>query len=351
MKKLGAGLVAAGIAAAALAGGAQAQEYNWRMATLAPSETSTYFQLFAVPLVENIERLTAGRVEITAYPAGVLAPAFEVYDAVLDGRADVANIWPGYIVNLDPANSLLSAHPGGMGTDSFLTWLYDAGGEELWQEFRREEMGLASMVAGAGPTEIHMHSNRPVREISDLEGLRVRMSGAAAQVLSSFGGSPVTLPGGEIYTTLERGAVDAAEWATPAENIILGLHEIAPYIIVPGIHQPAFTFEFIMLADAWDALPEDIQFQIQAAAKLTTYESLSAWTMADIEALKQLRAMDGVEFITVSDDYLQAWREGGQQWAEERAQDNEWVRRISESYYSFLEDWENNVQMHLNQKH
>lgn len=346
------GLKVSALAATVLIGAsaqAAAQEYEWTMATLAPSENSIYFTLFAQPLAENIERLTNGRVVITPYPAGVLAPAFEVYDAVQDGLADTANMWPGYIVNQDPTNSLLSAHPGGMGTDAYLTWLYEGGGLELWQEYRRDTMGVHSLVAGAGPTEVFIHSNRRVSELEDLDGLRVRMSAAAADIMTSYGAAPVNLPGNEIYTALERGTVDAAEWSTAAENIVAGLDEVAPYAIVPGIHQPTFAFEFFLPADVWDALPEDIQGQIEAAAKLTTYEAYQAWTARDIEAMEQLNASENVEVVHLSQEFLDGWREAGQKWAEEKAEGNEWMQRISESYYGFLETWESNAAMHLNQ--
>ena len=349
MKKLTKGMMAAA-AVMGMTAQANAAEYEWTMATLAPSETSIYFTQFAQPLAENIERLTNGRVKITPYPAGVLAPAFEVYDAVQDGLADTGNIWPGYIVNQDPTNSLLSAHPGGMGPESYLTWLYEGGGEALWQEFRRDKMGLRAMVAGAGPTEIFIHSRRPVSEIEDLDGLRVRMSAAAADIMTSHGAAPLNLPGGEIYTALERGTVDAAEWSTPAENIVTGLHEAAPYVIVPGIHQPSFAFEFIMPAETWDSLPEDIQYQIEAAAKLTTFEAFHAWAAQDIDAMKVLNESDDVEVVRLSDDFLRTWRESGQAWVEERAEDNEWLARFAESYYGFLSDWEGNAILHTNRQ-
>lgn len=325
-----------------------AQEYNWRMATIAPSETSVFFRLFAQPLAENIEELTNGRIKVTPYPAGILAPAFEIYDAVKDGRADVGNTWPGYIVNQNPANSLFSAHPGGMGVDSFLTWLYAADGQELWRDFRREELGLYSVVAGADPGGIHMHSHKPVREVADLAGLRMRIAGAAADVLTSLGGAPVTVPGGEVYTMLERGAIDAAEWSGPAENVNMGLHEIAPYMVIPGIHGPSGAYEFIMQGEAWDALPEDLKTQVEAAAKLTTLEAYNAWLREDMLAMEKIQSSD-VEIIEASDEYLDAWREAGLKWAEDRSADNEWLQKVSKSYYSFLNNWEENMgYLHIN---
>jgi TRAP-type mannitol/chloroaromatic compound transport system substrate-binding protein len=345
MRRFLQGLSAIGLIATATSG-VSAQEFSWRMATMAPSETSTYFRLFAQPLAENIAKLTNGRVEITPYPAGVLAPGFEVYDAVLDGRADVGNTWPGYIVNQNPANSLFSAHPGGMGVDVFLSWLYAGGGQELWRDFRREELGLYSVVAGAAPGEIHMHSHKPVKEIADLAGLRMRITGAAAEILTNLGGAPVTVPGNEVYTMLERSAVDATEWSTPADNVNMGLHEIAPYVIIPGIHQPSLAFEFVMPAATWNKLPADIQEQIEAAAKLTTFTAYEAWAAEDLEAMQTLHASN-IEIIRLSEEYLDAWRTAGREWTEEKGGDNEWVRRISESYYGFLEAWEENMQYML----
>lgn len=325
-----------------------AQEYTWRMATIAPSETSLFFRLFAQPLAENIEELTNGRIKVTPYPAGVLAPAFEIYDAVTDGRADVGNSFPGYLINNNPANSLLSSHPGGMGVDSFLAWLYAADGQELWQEFRREELGLFSAVAGAAPGDIHMHSQKPVRTVEDLEGLRMRISGAASEILSMLGGAPVTVPGGEVYTMLERGAIDAAEWSSPAENMAMGLHEIAPYMIYPGVHQPSVAFEFVMDGEAFDALPDDLKVLVEAACKLTTLEAYQAWAQEDMVAMKQLKD-SGVEMIELDQAYLDAWREAGIQWTEEKGGDNPWVQRISESYYTFLNDWEGSMShLHFN---
>ena len=349
MRRFALGAIA-GAAMLGVAAQADAQEYEWTMATLAPSESSIYFTLFAKPLAENIERLTNGRVVITPYPAGVLAPAFEVYNAVQDGIADVGNTWSGYIVNQDPTNSVLSAHPGGMGPAAYLTWLYEGGGLELWQEFRRETMGLHALVAGAGPTEVHFHSSRKVTEIEDLKGLRIRMSSAAADIMTGFGAAPLNLPGHEIYTALERGTVDAAEWSTPAENMVAGLHEVAPYAMVPGIHQPSFAFEFIIPAKVWDELPDDIKSQIEAAAKLTTFEAFNAWTARDVDALEKLGQLENMELVQLSDDYLHAWREAGEKWARDKSEGNEWMTRVTNSYYDFLKKWEDNARLHQNQK-
>lgn len=325
-----------------------AQEYNWRMATIAPSETSVFFRLFALPLAENIEELTNGRIQVTPYPAGVLAPAFEVYDAVRDGRADVGNSFPGYLVNSNPANSLFSSHPGGMGVDSFLTWLYGADGQQLWRDFRREEMGLYSAVAGAAPGDVHMHSQKPVRTVEDLQGLRMRITGAASEILTMLGGAPVTVPGGEVYTMLERGAIDATEWSGPAENMLMGLHEIAPYVVIPGIHQPSVAFEFVMDGAAFDKLPDDLKILVEAACKLTTLEAYQAWAREDMIAMTKLKDSN-VEIIQLDKAYLDAWREAGRQWTEEKGGDNAWVQRISKSYYTFLNEWEASMDyLHIN---
>lgn len=338
MKRIAAALTV--VALAATAGTAHAQaKYKWRMATLAPSETSTYFTLFAQPYAENVKRLSNGEIEITPHAAGVIAPAFKVYEAVQDGLAELGNSWSGYLVNQDPANALLGSFPGGMGIDAYMAWLYAGGGIELWQEFRRETMGLHTLVVGVGPAEIHLHSNKPVRTVEDLKGMKIRTAGAFADVVKALGGSPVTVPGSEVYTMLERKGVDAVEWATPAENMVLGLHKAAKYVIMPGIHAPTTgAFDMVMKPELWDGLPDHLKTAMEAAAMITTQQALHEWTVRDMKAMEELQK-GGNEIIEVEPSYIQAVEKASREWAYEKAKDNPWVKRIADSFFGFKDRW------------
>lgn len=338
MKRISA--VVAAVAVVLAAGAAQAQaKYKWRMTTLAPSETSTYFTLFAKPYAENVKRLSNGEIEITPHAAGVIAPAFKAYEAVQDGLAELANSWSGYLVNQDPANALLGSFPGGMGIDAYMTWLYAGGGMKLWQDFRREKMGLHTLVVGVGPAEIHLHSNKPVRTVEDLKGMKIRTAGAFADVVKALGGSPVTVPGSEVYTMLERKAVDAVEWATPAENMVLGLHKAAKYVIMPGVHAPTTgAFDMVMKPELWDGLPDRLKTAMETAAQITTQQALYEWTVRDMEAMEALRK-GGNEIIVVDPSYIQAIDKASRDWAYEKAKDNPWVKKIADSFFGFKDRW------------
>ena len=106
---------------------------------------------------------------------------------------------------------------------------------------------LHSLIIGVGTSEVLAHANKPIRKIEDFANLKYRTSGAWAGVLKDYlKGVPTVVPPGEIYTLLQRKGVDAVEWATPGSNLSEGFHEVAPYLIVPGIHQPTFVWEVVV---------------------------------------------------------------------------------------------------------
>src|SRR5690606_30356697 len=129
-------------------------------------------------------------------------------------------------------------------------------------------------IVGMHGSELFAHSRKPIRTAEDLKGIKHRTSGSNAAILQEyFGGNPISAPQGEIFGLLERGAIDAAEFATPSANVSDGYHEVAKYIIVPGIHTANSPWEFVVKKETWDALPADIQAKLEAAAELATFES------------------------------------------------------------------------------
>src|SRR5690606_11460336 len=113
----------------------------------------------------------------------------------------------------------------------------------------------------------------------DLKGVRFRTAGAWATILNEyFGGAATTVPPSEVYTMLERNGVDVAEWSTPSENVIVGLENAAPYVVMPGVHAPSLSQELVISAAVWDGLDEKVQKKIEYACKLIAVESLMDWT-------------------------------------------------------------------------
>ena len=344
------GIGTAVLAAAAVpltsAGHAAAQQkLRWRTTTVV-GETSMFYQM-AAPFVKRVTEMTNGAVEVQTFPAGVIAPALDGYKAVEDGLADAGHLTPLYVVNRDPVNAFYGGHPGGMPPEMLMHWLYNGGGQALLAEHRRATMKMHSMVVGIGPAEI-WHAHKPIRTVEDLKGVKFRASGAWAAILNEkFGAAATTVAGSEVYNMLERRGVDAVEWSGPAENIKMGLQNIAPYIMVPGPHTNAFSFEFMLPVATWDALPAETKVQIEAAAKLATLEALLDWTMQDVKAMETMRNSKA-EIIAVDPSLVTAIREAGREWANERAAEraskgDNWMKRVSESYYGFYDNWLKNA--------
>ncbi|MEX0759264.1 MAG: C4-dicarboxylate ABC transporter substrate-binding protein [Tistlia sp.] len=333
----------------ALTAGAQAEDtIRWRMTTIVP-ETSNFYQLFALPLVKRVEELTDGRVVIEPYPAGIIAPSFEAHDAVLDGTADAVQAPPIHLVNRDPANALVGTIPGGMGPDALMHWMYQGGGKELLAEFRRETLGLHSIPAGLGGSELLAHAHKPIRTAEDLKGVKFRTAGAFAEILSEhFDAATTVVPGSEVYAMMERKAIDATEWSGPSENRVAGLQETAKYIMYPGSQTNAFFMEFAVKQETWDALPEDLQTKIEAAAQLATMDTLLAFDARDMEAWAELKKGRN-EIVRIDDSLIQDIREAGRTWAyakaeEQEAAGNPWMGRIADSYYAFYDNWLENAE-------
>ena len=100
------------------------------------------------------------------------------------------------------------------------------------------------MVLGRRPHRSVRPQHKPIRTVEDLKGLKFRTLGNWAAILKDgFGAAPVVVPGSELYGMLEKKAIDAMEYSMPSENKALGFQEIARYVIMPGIHAGAWTFE------------------------------------------------------------------------------------------------------------
>jgi len=336
-----AGIAAVGVAVFATAAFGQDKEpIRWRLSSY-NSETSGLYRNIVVPFTERVNQLAAGRLIIEPYPVDVLAPATRNHEAVLDGTADAAMVTPLYVVNQDPANAFYAGHPGGMGPETLIYWLYEGGGQELLTEFKRETMGLHALVGGVVGTEL-WHSRTPINSIQDLEGKKFRAAGSWASILADeLKAAPVFVTGGEVYQMLERGGVDVAEWSGPADNMASGLQNAARYVIYPGIHFPAGINEFIVKAEKWDALPDDLKDVVTTAAKLAVFESYLQSGKEDIDAMEKLRAGNN-EFIELNAETLQGITAAGRKWADQQAEKqtaagNPWMKRIGDSYYNFQE--------------
>ena len=286
-------------------------------------------------LARYIREMSAGRMEITIYAAGELVPAFEVFDAVSQGSAEMGHGAAYYWRGKSEAAQFFATIPFGMNAHEQNAWLYYGGGLELWREVY-EPFNLMPFPAGNTGVQMGGWFNRPIDSMADLDGLKMRIPGIGGEVLRRAGGTPVNLPLSEIFTALQTGSIDATEWVSPYNDVAIGLHQAARYYYYPGWQEPAPTLECIVNRDAWDSLPEDLQAIVRVACQATTLDMISEFMARNATALAQLQADENVELRKFPDDVLAGLKELTRSVVEELAVDDPLFARVWDSAREFM---------------
>ena len=307
--------------------------YKWKMVTTWPPGFPVLGE-GATLLAQWIEEMSGGRIKIKVYGAGELVPAFQVFDAIGSGAADIgsgaAYYWAGKI----QAAQFFASVPFGMNAQQVNSWIYSGGGQELWEEIY-EPFGLIPMLGGNTGVQMGGWFNREINSVSDFEGLKMRIPGLGGEVLGKMGGNAVSIPGGEIYTSLETGGIDATEWIGPYHDFKMGFADIAKYYYSPGWHEPGTALEIIVSKQKYDALPADLQAIIRTAAC-----RLNLWTLSEFEAqnsrfLQQLLADKKFELRTFSPEVLAEIRKVTHEVIGEITASDPLSKRVYEAYSTF----------------
>lgn len=319
-----------------LPSGANAAEIELKMAT--GWTGGPLMEIGAQAFAARVKEMSRGRIEIEVFPSGTLGPGLKVSETVKNGVADMGHTWIGYDWGVDPTAVLFGGFAGSFDTERMLHWLYRNGGADLQAEWRKEKFNLVSMPLFIRTSEVFLHSRKPVRTLADLQGLKLRTAGAWLEISKGMGAAPVTMPGGDVYPSLERGAIDATEWGTLWENISPGFHRVTKYVIIPGVHQPTAPFELVINMKVWNSLSAEDQKLVRDAAFMTTIESWLTIGQEDAKALKFFRDQ-GNEIIELAPEVQFAARTAGLVWAEKKAKDNPWFARVLKDQKGFTELW------------
>ena len=338
LRGLGLGAIAAATTAcsreqAGPAGPADERKFNWRMVTTWPPNFPG-LGTGASEFARLVEACSAGRLRIKVYGANELVPAFEVFDAVSSGTAEVghggAYYWKGKIASA----SFFSAIPFGLTAQEMNGWLYYGGGLELWKE-AYAPFGVLPAPCGNSGTQMGGWFRREIRSLDDLKGLKMRMPGIGGEVLARAGATPVTLAGGEIFTALETGAIDATEWVGPYNDLAFGLYKAAKYYYYPGWHEPGTTLEAIFNKQAFDSLPPDLQQIVLTCCRAVNEQMLAEFAARNSDALKTLVNEHGVELRPFPPDVLKRLRELSVEVVREGAAGDPLYARVLESVRAF----------------
>ncbi|WP_373356661.1 TRAP transporter substrate-binding protein [Pseudoroseicyclus sp. CXY001] len=319
----------AGAAASALAAPAYAQGNRTLTMVTSVPDGFAVFDDAAVYLANAITEMTDGQITIDKRPAGSLVGAFEVFDAVSSGQADMYHSADYYFINQHPGYAYFTAVPFGGTAQEVMNWYMHDGGRDLHDELG-QIFGIKSFLAGNTGMQPGGWFNKEINSAEDLQGLKFRMPGLGGQALGLTGASVQNVPGGEIYQALSSGAIDGAEWIGPFADERLGLQEVCEFYYTSGFHEPGSALSAAMNLDVWESLTPAQQAIVEQASVATHSWNLAQSYANNGAALDRLQ-QGGTKLMTFPDDVWEAFGTASSQ-ALDDYMDDELYAQIRESF-------------------
>ena len=316
------------------AGATSAKNYSWSMVTTWPKN---YPGLVMAPerFSKLVEEMSQGQFKVQVYGAGELVTAMGVFDAVSSGSVEVGHgggyYWKGKV----PAAQFFAGVPFGFTADEINAWVNRGGGLELWEDLYRP-FNLKPLPGGNTGTQMFGWFNKEINSLEDIKGLKMRFPGFGGEVFKRAGGIPVNIPGGELYTAMQTGTIDAVEWVGPYNDLAFGFQQVAKYYYYPGWHEPGSMLEFTINIDAWDTLPPHLQAIVTTAAKAVNQDLLDEYTASNNRALQDLIDNHDVQLRELPKDVINEFRIISEEILETSAANDPDVRKVYDSFKTFL---------------
>ncbi|RMD91179.1 MAG: twin-arginine translocation signal domain-containing protein [Alphaproteobacteria bacterium] len=265
----------------------------------------------AQKFADNVNQMSGGSLEIDVKAAGELVGAFEVFDAVTSGQADIYHAADYYFVSQHPALAFFTGVPFGMTATELNNWYYHGNGMKYHHQIG-EIFGLKSFLAGNTGTQAGGWFRKEIKGPEDFNGLKFRMPGLGGKVLGVMGASVQNLPGSEVYQALASGAIDGTEWIGPWADEKAGFQEITKFYYTAGMHEPSAGLSVATNLEVWNSLTPAQQKAIEVSAGHANVWNLSQYLMNNGAALERLIA-GGVKVLEFPDSVWDAMYEASKQ--------------------------------------
>jgi TRAP-type mannitol/chloroaromatic compound transport system substrate-binding protein len=327
---------AAGIGAAAIGAPAVAraqQVTRWRCQSMWSAAELTYkvFQDFC----ERVKTNTNGRLVIEPFAAGAVTGVFETLDAVSAGVLQAHSSWPGYFSGKDAGLAVISDFVFGYDhPHQAEAWFYYRGGLDMLRQAYARYNVYPVGVSWWGVESIV--SKKPIQKMEDFRGVKFRSpQGMTAEILTKLGASIVVLPGGEVFSALDKGVVDAADWATISMNQRMGFHDVAknPTKLFHSMPVQEFTVNMA----AWRALPDELKAIVTSTTREWTWDQIQRVSVDDVRVLKELTGK-GVKQDVWSGAEMQKMRELAQKTWDDWAKKTPLAKQAHDSQIAWLKD-------------
>jgi TRAP-type mannitol/chloroaromatic compound transport system substrate-binding protein len=321
------GAGAAAIAAPAIVGAQPA--VRWRLASSFPKSLDTLYGAAEV-FSKQVKALSGGKFEISVHAAGELAPAFGVVDAVQQGSVEAAATAPYYFFGKDETFALDCAVPFGMNSRQMSAWVFEGNGLKLFREFYKA-YNIVNFPMGNTGAQMGGWYRKEVKTLADLKGMKMRIGGFAGKVAERLGVVPQNIPGGEIYSALEKGTIDACEWVGPYDDEKLGFNKVATNYYYPGWWEGGPQLVLYCNSKAYEALTPEYKAIIEAASAYAHVDMQAKYDMKNPAALRRLVGT-GTKLHKFSPEIMNAAFKASNELYEEISTKNPAWKKIYEDY-------------------
>jgi TRAP-type mannitol/chloroaromatic compound transport system substrate-binding protein len=308
---------------------------RWRMVTSWPKNRAGP-GISAKRLVENINAMSGGHLQIDLFAAGEIVPALSVFDAVANGTVEMGHSAAIYWQGKMSAAPFFTTVPFGLGPIEHQAWLEFQGGQALWDELYAPHKVRAFMAGNVGPS-MGGWFKRKISTAADLKGLRIRMTGLGADIFTKLGAIPMTIPAGDLLPALERGAIDGVEFLAPATDVETGLHAHAPFYYAPGFNKPNGASECLISLSAWEQLSPELRAIVAAACRAEHALGLADAHARNSIALLEITKLNRVSFETFSDEIISAAQRASREIISNIRQSSAVAEKITISYDQALQ--------------
>ena len=306
---------------------------EWKLVTSLPKNLPGP-GVSAVRFADRVEKMSGGRLKIKVYGGGELVPPFATQEAVENGVAEIYHGSGSWFAGRDISHSFFCVAPFGLDTVEFNAWLHHGGGQELWDELTLPR-GFKCFIGGGTGVQTAGWYKKPINSIEDLKGLNFRITGFGGQVLRKIGVNAVSMPPAEIFSALQNGTLDGAEWVGPSYDLNFGFHKIMTHMYTPSFSDIHGGIEYGVNKRAYDSLEPELQTILQVSAEAETALLNADSFYSNAIAFEKLKAMPNVTIGQLPDSIWKALREATTEVMEELRTIDKMAAKIHDSFYGF----------------
>ena len=280
---------------------------------------------------ERVNIMSDGRIKINYFAAGERVKAFDVFDEVAAGNAQMYHGAEYYFKGKHPGFAYFTSVPFGLTYTEMNAWIRFGGGQQLWDKLAGE-FGLKGLMCGNTGVQMGGWFRKEIKSADDLKGLKMRIPGLGGDVMAKLGASPVSLPGGQIYENLVSGAIEATEWVGPWNDQIMKFYEAAKFYYYPGMHEPGAMLSLSMNKKWWDSLSKADQMLIEAASSMENDVMMAEYNAKNGAALATLLTEHGVQLRKFSEDTYDSFGEASDEVFADVVKHSPLAKEIHESF-------------------